>query len=118
MSSEIRMAAIFRADIAIPIGKMLAQAGHAFLSAYIECNDETLKNSYIENGQTKIVLEAPNLETLFRIQKKAKDKGVPAVIIKDAGRTVFNEPTFTCLGLGPMDKTSYNNLTRGLDLVE
>lgn len=118
MADELRMAAIFREDCPLPPGKMAAQAGHAFATALWQHPDEGLCQTYMENGQAKLVLIAPNLETLFKIAKRAKDRGVSAAMIKDQGRTVLNEPTFTVLGLGPMDRNSYNNLTRGLKLAE
>jgi peptidyl-tRNA hydrolase len=34
MNTGFRMAAIFRADLPLPAGKMAAQAGHAFLVAW------------------------------------------------------------------------------------
>jgi peptidyl-tRNA hydrolase len=115
---ELRMAAIFREDCPLPPGKMAAQAGHAFATALWQHPDREVCETYMENGQAKLVLIAPNLETLFKILKRAKDRGVSAAMIKDQGRTVLNEPTFTVLGLGPMGRTDYNNLTRDLKLAE
>ncbi len=118
MSGELRMAAIFRADLPLPPGKMAAQSGHAFLSAWVACADKAMAETYLETGQTKIVLVAPNLEALFKIQKRAKDRGVSFFMVKDAAHTVLPHPDFTVLGLGPMNKTDYNNLTRDLPLAE
>ena len=112
--SELRMAAIFRGDISMPTGKACAQAGHAFLSSWAQCEDRDMANAYMAEGQTKIVLIAHNVEHLMKIMERAKKRGVSAVLITDHGRTVFNEPTITVLGIGPCSKTNYNNLTRGL----
>src|SRR5438270_11248662 len=100
-SSDLRMAAIFRADLPLPPGKMAVQAGHAFLSAWIG-TDPKLALDYIEASQTKIVLVAPDLSTLERIAEKARNRKVSFAFITDAARTVLPEPAVTVLGLGPM----------------
>lgn len=118
-ASETRMVAIFRADLPLPPGKMAAQAGHAFLSAWRLALKDNAENamSYADAAQVKIVLLAPDLPTLERIQGKAHQRGVPAVLITDAARTVLPEPAVTVLGLGPMSKTDCNALTRGLEML-
>lgn len=114
---EYRMVAIFRADLPLPPGKMAAQAGHAFLTAWRQ-SDPTIARLYADAMQVKIVLLAPDLATLERIETKAKQRGVPSALIIDAARTILPEPTVTVLGLGPMTKTDSNALTRGLKLLE
>lgn len=112
------MAAIFREDLPLPPGKMAAQSGHAFLTAWIGCTDRAMAEAYMADGQPKLALVAPNLEALFKIQKRAKDRGVSFAMIKDAAHTILEKPDFTVLGLGPMNRNDYNNLTRGLALAE
>lgn len=113
---DYRMVAIFRADLPLPPGKMAAQAGHAFLTAWRQA-DPIFAADYAENGQTKIVLLALDLPALLRIKAKANQRGVSAALITDAARTVLSEPTITVLGLGPMSKTDCNALTRGLEMM-
>ncbi len=113
---ELRMVAVFRADLRLPPGKMAAQAGHAFLTAWRQA-EPGLAREYAESAQVKIVLEAPDLVALERIAAKAVRRGVPMALITDAARTVLPEPMVTVLGLGPMTKTDSNALTRGLNLL-
>lgn len=116
---SLRMAAIFRADLAMPPGKLAVQAGHAFLTTWrnFAHRDPEAASHYATASQTKIVLMAPDLAALERIRDKAEQRGVAYSLIVDAGRTVFTEPTVTVLGLGPMSKTDTNALTRGLDML-
>lgn len=119
LPSELRMAAIFRADLPLSPGKLAAQAGHAFLTVWREAADKFPEriHSYDDFGQTKLVLLAPDLATLTRIYAKARERNIPAALISDAGRTELEAGTVTVLGLGPMSKTDSNALTRGLSLL-
>jgi peptidyl-tRNA hydrolase len=98
---------------------MAVQVGHAILSVWrVACDiAPDMARQYEDEAQMKIVLLAPNLATLERVQNKAAQRGIPAVLIMDAGRTVLSEPTITVLGLGPMTKTDCNALTRGLEMM-
>ena len=93
-------------SLAMPSGKMGAQVAHASLSAFLKgCAGATMHNSnrsWLANGQTKIVLDGVNKETIIAVDQQLSDAGITrkAVII-DSGFTVFKEPTLTCLGVGP-----------------
>lgn len=95
-------------------GKMAAQAGHAFLHSYWDCQDRfpELANSYREGGAAKIVLKAP-LQTIIELKKLYNSiTGVSLVI--DAGRTVFSDPTPTCIGIGPLYSDDREEILKGL----
>lgn len=110
--SEYRMAAIFRADLPLPPGKMAAQAGHAFVDAWhASCMGD------IEASHAKMVLVAPDEAALRAVMAKATERGVSSALITDAARTVLKKPTVTVLGLGPMCRSDYNAITRGLKLA-
>lgn len=116
---EFRMAAVFRADLPLPPGKLAAQAGHAFLSAWrlSRASNPRMAESYAESAQTKLVLVAPDEAALRRAAERAAARGVAAVLITDAARTVLAAPALTVLGLGPMSRTDFNALTRGFALL-
>jgi len=114
--SELRMALVFRADLdAMTRGKSEGQACHAGLEAgvLLARQDPELADRYLGDGQPKIVLETPDLESLGRIVAKAHKRGVRVLTITDLGRTCFPEPTMTCALIGPMSKTDSNGITRG-----
>ena len=114
--SDVRMCAIFRVDLPLPAGKMAAQAGHAFLSAWQRATPNA-RLVYDLSAQPKLVLLAPDEAALRRIQGKAKERGVAHALITDAAKTVLPAPAVTVLGLGPMSRADYNSLTRGLRLA-
>lgn len=114
--SELRMALVFRADLdAMTRGKSEGQACHAGFEAgvLLSRQDPELADRYLADGQPKIVLETPDLESLERIIAKAHKRGVRVVTITDLGRTCFDGPTTTCALIGPMSKTGSNGITRG-----
>jgi peptidyl-tRNA hydrolase len=59
--------------------------------------------------------------TWAAIMDKAAPHGVNYHVVTDAGRTVFKEPTVTCIWLGPFSKSLtrnsmfHNNILRGAE---
>ena len=85
-------------------GKMMAQAGHAFLHAYWdpEARFPERAKAYREGLAKKIVLAAEDTAELEAIA--ARIEGVGVTLVKDAALTVFKEPTLTAVGIGPIDE--------------
>lgn len=89
-------------------GKMAAQAGHAFLHSFwdAETKDFPLINdiakAYRNSGMAKkVTLIVDTTQELYHLAEKyEKISGVS--LVRDAGLTVFNQPTVTCLGIGPI----------------
>lgn len=99
-------------------GKMIAQGGHAFLHAYWDSLNrfpeyaEAYKNS---DHAFKITLVVEKTEQLETLRDAYKDLcGVS--LVKDAGFTVFNEPTVTCLGIGPIPEDLIGDDLKSLKL--
>jgi peptidyl-tRNA hydrolase len=88
----------------IPIGKLCGQSGHAFVGSLIDSQNRfpLIASQYLATPeQYKIVLVAKNVEVLNKLYENYKNIcGVH--LVTDMGLTVFNEPTITCLGLGPL----------------
>jgi len=89
-------------------GKMCTQAGHAYLHAYWDAMDsdysDIVKQAMLYRDSDrayKITLVVDTVEELRALQDKYKDI-CGTSLVTDAGYTVFNEPTTTCLGLGPI----------------
>lgn len=110
-NEELRIAVVFRGDVEMPRGKSEVQFGHAI--AMLMHSDRDAFGDYLDGLQLKLSLEVDNEDDLSRILDKAKARHIPAVKVIDAGRTVFGEPTLTCVGVGPMNKTDCNAITRG-----
>jgi len=99
---DLRIYCVVRIDINMPLGKLIAQTGHGFMGALVGCKDEDLKARYLGAAFTKIALKGKNLNALERAKRECDELGITTALITDSGRTVFNEPTVTCLGIGPV----------------
>lgn len=110
-TDELRLAVIFRADLDMPRGKSEVQFGHAMWLLRTSY-DGVVFVDYDRGSHLKLSMEVDNLHDLEKIVARAELRGVPCVTVTDAGRTVFKERTVTCIGLGPMNKTDCNALTR------
>lgn len=88
-------------------GKLGTQSGHAYLHAFWDAMDRhpDMAQSYRDTTHAyKITLVVETVEELESLREAYADKtGVS--LVKDAGFTVFTEPTVTCLGIGPLPDT-------------
>ena len=106
---------VVRRDLDMPAGKLAAQVGHAtcrLVWRFRNYVDGGTGRSYMNllndwfapniGNEAKIVLGVDSLEELYSIQKKAHKMLIPTELVEDAAHTIFNEPTITCLGIGPL----------------
>ena len=99
-------------------GKMCAQAGHAYLHTFMNAMNETpeLATAYLDSKHAyKIALVVDTVEQLQELQESYKDV-CSTKLITDAGFTVFEEPTTTCLGLGPISEDKIGEDLKALKL--
>lgn len=99
-------------------GKMCAQAGHAYLHTFVNAMSETpeLAAAYLDSKHAyKIALVVDTVEQLQELQESYKDV-CSTKLITDAGFTVFEEPTTTCLGLGPISEDKIGEDLKALKL--
>lgn len=135
-----KMMIVMRRDLKMRKGKIAAQAGHACIDAIlsalgkedrlndieISSDNIVLKDSnkpstplsdWFKFGCAKICVYVDSEEALLDIAKKAKEKGIIASVITDAGMTEFHgEPTKTCLALEPLPAEIADELTGELPL--
>ena len=101
-------------------GKLAAQAGHAFMGAY---SDACARGHWDagapgEDHWAKIVLAVDTVEDLGRIAAAYKHRKFWGMkLITDAGRTVFDGPTRTCLGIGPLAEDDTGEDIRNLQVL-
>ena len=97
-------------------GKLAAQAGHAYLHTVWDAEDrfpETAKEYKHSEKAYKIALLAENVDVLHQLEELYKPIcGVS--LVTDAGLTVFDGPTITCLGIGPIDPDSREKILQSL----
>lgn len=85
-------------------GKMSSQAGHAYLHSWWDSYDRFPHHAltYQDSGLAfKITLVVPLITDLYPLLK-TYEKICGVSLVTDAARTVFKEPTTTCLGIGPL----------------
>lgn len=89
-------------------GKMATQAGHAYLHSFWNAlENESYKNMALDYKASdhayKITLVVDTVDELKEIQQRYKDV-CGTSLVTDAGFTVFEVPTTTCLGIGPISE--------------
>jgi peptidyl-tRNA hydrolase, PTH2 family len=103
-------------------GKSASQAGHAFLGAFLKCQElnPSILAEYLQSFPgTKVCLKAKNLEGLLRAQAQAESVGIPCSLITDSGCSNFfnGQPIITALGLGPANENQIKHITRRFELL-
>lgn len=115
-----KMLIVVRKDLEMPVGKLAVQVAHAACRLslfgikikYIKIFPETvipyraqIFNDWLDpekGNQAKIVLACKNEGEIYKLHEKAMGVNIPATFVEDAGKTVFPEPTVTCVGIGPV----------------
>ena len=97
-------------------GKLGSQCGHAYLHAFWDCEERfpELARAYKDSPRAyKITLKAADTAALEELAALYKTQcGVS--LVTDAGLTVFDGPTVTCLGIGPIDPDKRETILKGL----
>jgi PTH2 family peptidyl-tRNA hydrolase len=108
----------------MPPGKLAAQAGHAFLDAYLVALDRRPDDARAyRDGRhgTKVALRADCLEDLLIARSMADRAGIPAALITDSGHILppsfDGAPIVTALGIGPAKRSEVRRITRHFALV-
>jgi peptidyl-tRNA hydrolase, PTH2 family len=105
-----------RQDLKLPKGKLAAQVAHASVEAVLKSDSEVVKK-WRNEGMAKIVLKVADEKELIKYFQMAKDQGITASLITDAGRTVIAPGTKTCVGIGPDEEEKIDDLTSELKLL-
>jgi peptidyl-tRNA hydrolase len=103
-------------SLALPKGKLAAQAAHAAVGAFIAATEQS-QVAWLQVGMPKIVVYAADADALIQLEAHAREQQIPACLVHDAGRTVLPAGTITCLGLGPAPAERIDRLTGELPLV-
>lgn len=135
---------VVRRDLEMPIGKLAAQVAHASMAPLLNLGEWnhgyiieqervdtfntfqiTMPESdsimadvfhWMRNAFGKVVLEVYSEEQMNDIWDKVQKTNLPQAKIVDSGRTTFNEPTLTCVGIGPGDRAAIDQITGDLKL--
>ncbi len=107
---------LIRQDLKLPKGKLAAQAAHASVEAVLQSNPKLIR-AWRTEGMAKIVVKVSDEKELLRYCREAKEDGLVAVVITDAGRTVIAPGTKTCLAIGPDEEKKIDQITGKLSLL-
>ena len=114
----IKQVIVIRRDLRMRRGKEIAQGAHASMAflarrvgrALAEAGEPAAARldlwpearEWLTGRFAKVTLQAPDLETLRRVEAEALARGLEVNVITDSGRTEFaGVPTVTALALGP-----------------
>lgn len=108
-----------RSDLEISKGKIAVQVAHASVLAAFEAfrNFRDWFEKWWGSGQKKIVVKVGGERELLELYAKAKDKGLPVAIVRDAGLTEIPPGTLTAIAIGPCPSELVDELTGRLKLL-
>ncbi|MBW3015728.1 peptidyl-tRNA hydrolase Pth2 [Candidatus Woesearchaeota archaeon] len=113
---EYKQAILVRQDLKLPKGKLAAQVAHASVEAVLRSGKLKVA-AWRKQGMKKVVLKVNDLDELRNYQQLAKIEGLVASVITDAGRTVVEPGTVTCLGIGPDAEAKIDKVSGKLKML-
>jgi peptidyl-tRNA hydrolase, PTH2 family len=127
-SKKVKQVLVIRRDLRMRRGMEIAQGAHAAMAFIVDAITASRKSdpharrvtiefrpevwSWLTGRHAKVTLQAPDLETLVRIESEARARGVEVHLVTDLGLTEFaGRPTVTALALGPADSDAIDAIT-------
>ena len=114
--NAVKQVIVVNEALNLPPGKLAAQVAHAAVGALVGA-EPAMQRAWFENGMPKIVLRCGSPEELLAIADKAEAAGLPTLLIRDAGRTIVEAGTTTCVGIGPAPAGAIDPITGHLALL-
>jgi PTH2 family peptidyl-tRNA hydrolase len=114
----MKVVVVVRLDLDLSRGKTAVQVAHASVMCAMESRTRARPwfDRWIEEGQRKVVLKAPDLKALGLLKEQAMREGLVAVLVQDAGLTEVEPGTVTVLGIGPAPDEAVDKVTGRLPL--
>jgi peptidyl-tRNA hydrolase len=100
----------------LPAGKMAAQVAHAAVGALVGAPRQS-QIDWFQQGMPKVVVQCDSETALLSLLAEAETAGLPVMLVRDAGRTVVQAGTATCVGIGPAPADRIDPITGALPLV-
>ena len=107
---------LVREDLNLPKGKLSAQVAHAAVDASSKSDKKNI-DLWKKGGGKKVVLKVNDEKELFKYKQMAEDNGLKTALINDAGHTVVEPGTITCLGIGPDLEEKIDSVTGKLKMM-
>ena len=115
-NEELKQVILVRVDLKMPKGKLAAQVAHASVDA-VQKTDRRFLDLWKSGGAKKVVLKVADEKELLSYENQARDAGLKTALIADAGRTVLEPGTLTCLGIGPDSESKIDRITGRLKIL-
>lgn len=113
---ELKQVILIRTDLKMPKGKAAAQAAHASVEAVLKSSDKIVE-SWRSEGMKKVVLKVSDEKELIRYFQHAKDCGLTAAMITDAGKNYVAPGTKTAVAIGPDYEDKIDEVTGNLKML-
>lgn len=113
---DLKQAIIVRNDLKLPKGKLASQVAHASVESVLRSDKNTVQK-WRQDGMPKIVLKVENEKEILMLNQITKDFGIACSLITDAGKTVVEPGTITCLGIGPENVEKVDRIIKDLKLL-
>jgi len=107
---------LVREDLKLPKGKLAVQVAHASLDVASK-SDKKIVEKWKKQGAKKVVLKVADEKEFFKYMSMLENDGIKVALIKDAGHTVVEPGTITCLGVGPDLEEKIDKVTGKLKMV-
>ncbi|MFK7733914.1 MAG: aminoacyl-tRNA hydrolase [Pseudomonadales bacterium] len=100
----------------LPPGKLAAQVAHASVASLLS-TDVDAQKEWFGVGMPKVVLAVDNEQALLAYFEQARSAELPSQLIRDAGKTVVEAGTITCVGIGPAKPDAIDEISGELALL-
>ena len=107
---------LVRQDLKLPKGKLSVQVAHASVGVLVKSHKDDIRK-WQDSGQKKVVLKVKDENELISYKETAEDSGLVVALVQDAGKTVLEPGTVTCLGIGPDEEEKIDKVTGSLKMV-
>ena len=115
----MKQSLVVRRDLGMSWGKIVVQAAHASVSAFVEARRRKPEwaERWVAEGQKKIALKVNSLEEIEKLAAKCEELNIPYSIVRDAGLTELPPGTITAIGIGPAPEEVVDKITGNLPLL-
>ena len=119
---KYKMCIVVREDLEMSPGKMAVQVAHGCIGLILAGTDKpsipqmNQSINWFMEGQKKVILRAPDLAALKKVEAKADFFELPNYRVEDFGLTELEPNTITCLAIGPADDATMKPVTGRLKL--
>ena len=80
-------------------------------------SDKEILERWKKQGDKKVVLKVADENELIKYMSMLENENIKVALIKDAGHTVVEPGTITCLGAGPDLEDKIDRITGKLKMV-